>query len=132
MFSISRAAVVTLLCISVPAIAVADVGPVARSAREVLPDTVIPTHYDLLLSPDPEALTYRGKVSISIDVRAATKEVDVAVEPQRPGLAPELGEAFAIAGDRQLRIGELAYDESVRVEQQIQPLLGSQQRHAAQ
>jgi aminopeptidase N len=75
MFSISRAAAATLLCISVPAIAMADVGPASPSAREVLPDTVIPTHYDLLLSPDAEALTYRGKVSISIDVRAATPDV---------------------------------------------------------
>jgi aminopeptidase N len=76
MFSISRVAAATLLCISVPAIAVAGVvGPAAQSAREVLPDTVIPTHYDLLLSPDAEALTYRGKVSISIDVRAATTDV---------------------------------------------------------
>ena len=75
MFSTLRAAAVTLLCLSVSAIAVADVGPAAHSAREVLPDTVIPTHYDLLLSPDAEALTYRGKVAISIEVRAATPDV---------------------------------------------------------
>jgi aminopeptidase N len=75
MFSISRAAAATLLCLSVAAIAVAEVAPAAQSAREVLPDTVIPTHYDLLLSPDAEALTYRGKVAISIDVRAATTDV---------------------------------------------------------
>ena len=44
-------------------------------AREVLPDTVVPTHYDLALTPDATALTFRGKVAITLDVRAATADV---------------------------------------------------------
>jgi len=36
--------------------------------REVLPDTVVPTHYDLALSPDAEALTFSGTVAIKIPV----------------------------------------------------------------
>jgi hypothetical protein len=47
---------------------------VART-REVLPDTVVPTHYDLTLSPDMGALTFRGKVTIAITVRAASADV---------------------------------------------------------
>src|SRR5271156_3520036 len=63
MFSISRAAAMTSLCLSVSAIAMANIGPGAQPAREVLPDTVTPTHYDLLLTPDADALTFRGKVA---------------------------------------------------------------------
>ena len=48
---------------------------VADPVREVLPDTVVPTHYDLALSPDAEALTFSGKVAISLDVRAATSDL---------------------------------------------------------
>ena len=36
---------------------------------------MIPTHYELALSPDADALTFRGKVAITIDVRAATRDV---------------------------------------------------------
>jgi len=43
--------------------------------RQVLPDGVLPLHYDVLLSPDAEALTFRGAVGIDLDVRAATSEV---------------------------------------------------------
>jgi hypothetical protein len=32
--------------------------------REVLPDTVVPIHYDLALSPDADALIFQGKVAI--------------------------------------------------------------------
>ena len=46
-----------------------------QGAREVLPDTVVPTHYDLALIPDATALTFRGKVAITLDVRATTPDV---------------------------------------------------------
>ena len=46
-----------------------------QSAREVLPDAVVPTHYDLALAPDSRALTFRGKVTIAITVSAATADV---------------------------------------------------------
>ena len=62
-----RVSFLALLCFAT--VAVAD--PV----REVLPDTVVPTHYDLALSPDVEALTFSGKVAISLDARAATNDV---------------------------------------------------------
>ena len=52
-------------------------GPSAGKGRtrEVLPDTVVPTHYDLTLSPDASALTFRGQVTVAITVRAATADV---------------------------------------------------------
>ena len=49
---------------------------VAQNAqREVLPDTIVPTHYDLALAPDAAALAFGGKVAVTIDVRAATSDV---------------------------------------------------------
>ncbi len=43
--------------------------------REVLPGNIVPIHYDLTLSPDPDALVFRGKVLITIDVHTATQLV---------------------------------------------------------
>jgi aminopeptidase N len=45
------------------------------AARQVLPAEVIPSHYDLLISPDAESLTFRGKVAVKIDVRRPTRRV---------------------------------------------------------
>ncbi len=47
----------------------------APHAREVLPNTVVPVHYDLTLSPDLDALTFQGKVSITIQVAARTSRI---------------------------------------------------------
>jgi aminopeptidase N len=38
--------------------------------REVLPDGVVPLHYDLALVPNAESLSFRGKVAITVDVIA--------------------------------------------------------------
>jgi aminopeptidase N len=43
--------------------------------REVLPDTVTPSHYDLALSPNAQALTFRGTVAITVDVHASVREI---------------------------------------------------------
>jgi aminopeptidase N len=57
-------------------VAFADAGSAREHpAREVLPDTVVPTHYDLALAPDSRSLTFRGKVTIAITVNAATADV---------------------------------------------------------
>jgi aminopeptidase N len=65
---------VAFLCLSGTTLAAAA-GDGAPRAREVLPDTVVPTHYDLVLSPNAAALTFRGKVTIAIAVHAATADV---------------------------------------------------------
>src|ERR1700677_2904546 len=44
-------------------------------SREVLPDGVVPVHYDLTLAPDSETLTFRGKVAVTLDVRTVTARV---------------------------------------------------------
>ncbi len=40
-----------------------------------LPDTVKPKNYRLTLTPDLDALTYKGEVAIELDVRGATREI---------------------------------------------------------
>ena len=68
MIRVSHLAATGLLCFAA--------GAVAQNAqREVLPDTVVPTHYDLALATDAAALTFSGKVAVTIDVRAATSDV---------------------------------------------------------
>ena len=75
MVTLARAAALTLICMSGSVIAAVGEAPPAHAAREVLPETVIPTHYELLLSPDADALTFRGKLAITVDVHAATSDV---------------------------------------------------------
>jgi aminopeptidase N len=48
--------------------------------REVLPDTVTPIHYDLALSPDAAALTFRGKVAITVEVKSPTRDIALNAE----------------------------------------------------
>jgi aminopeptidase N len=57
------------------AMAAGGAAPDGPAARQVLPDAVVPIHYDLALSPDTKALTFRGTVQISVEVRAASPEV---------------------------------------------------------
>ena len=47
------------------------------NTRQVLPDNVIPVHYELSLSPDAEALTFHAKVAITIEVRAETATINL-------------------------------------------------------
>jgi aminopeptidase N len=74
MLRIAGFAFFALLCLSGAAFANVG-GDRDHPTREVLPDTVVPTHYDLALAPDARALTFRGKVTIAITVRAATADV---------------------------------------------------------
>ena len=72
MVSIHRMTTLALLGLSGTAWAAA---PGHNPKREVLPDSVVPIHYDLALSPDSEALTFKGQVAITVDVRAAGHSV---------------------------------------------------------
>lgn len=47
----------------------------ADPVREVLPNTVVPTHYDLTVFPNASELTFRGVVRIAIAVNAPTSDV---------------------------------------------------------
>lgn len=65
------AALALLCCCTLPAGVVRADEP----AREVLPDTVVPSHYSLELAPDAAALTFHGNVAIDITVRSATADI---------------------------------------------------------
>jgi aminopeptidase N len=49
----------------------------ADIARQVLPDSVVPLHYDLAFVPDEQALTFTGDAAITINVSNPTKEITV-------------------------------------------------------
>jgi aminopeptidase N len=66
---IQRSIALGTLCLMVAAHA-ATPSPAAHARREVLPDGVIPRHYELALVPDAAALTFTGKVAITVDVVA--------------------------------------------------------------
>src|SRR5258708_3375499 len=65
---------VSLLCLA-GGTAAAGPTPTHQAQREVLPEGVVPKHYELALAPDAEALTFSGTVSISSDVSAPTSSV---------------------------------------------------------
>ena len=64
-----------LLSVSGAAWAATPTAPTNHPQREVLPDRVVPVHYELSLTPDAEALTFTGKVAITIEVRTAGRSV---------------------------------------------------------
>ena len=68
---------VMLACCFIADFAVAAAPPDvhAHPLLEVLPDTVEPTHYDLTVSPDAEALIFHGRVAITVEVHALTPVV---------------------------------------------------------
>ncbi|KAI9502229.1 hypothetical protein GGI25_001519 [Coemansia spiralis] len=47
----------------------------ATEERELLPKNVTPIHYDLLLAPDLEALTYTGEVAVKVRINEATDKI---------------------------------------------------------
>ena len=49
----------------------------ATPDRVVLPEGVVPVHYDVAVTPDAGALTFTGSVSITLDVRQATKTIEL-------------------------------------------------------
>ncbi|CAN5340606.1 M1 family metallopeptidase [soil metagenome] len=49
--------------------------PSGSDARQVLPDAIVPTHYDLSIAPDADKLTFSGTVEITIEVNATGNEV---------------------------------------------------------
>ncbi|ODQ51782.1 hypothetical protein SAICODRAFT_59464 [Saitoella complicata NRRL Y-17804] len=47
--------------------------------REVLPDNIVPTHYDLHLIPDLEKFTFDGEVAVDLDVQEETTSITLNV-----------------------------------------------------
>jgi aminopeptidase N len=52
----------------------------ASATPQLLPDDVVPVHYNLSLAPDASALTWQGKVAIAVLVRRPTSDVVVNAE----------------------------------------------------
>jgi aminopeptidase N len=66
--SVQRASALGALCLI--GAAQAATPSTGHPRREVLPDSVVPLHYDLALVPDAGSLTFTGKVAITVDVIA--------------------------------------------------------------
>ncbi|HXI87071.1 MAG TPA: M1 family metallopeptidase, partial [Parvularculaceae bacterium] len=49
----------------------------AVADRVVLPTNVVPTHYDVWITPNAAELTFKGAVTIDIDVKQATKTIEL-------------------------------------------------------
>jgi aminopeptidase N len=58
-------------------IAFAKQPALAAPERVVLPDGVVPTHYDLSFVPDAAAMTFTGTVKIDIEVREQTSRIEL-------------------------------------------------------
>jgi aminopeptidase N len=72
--SAAVAAALAILCAQ-PAIAAPAAAPATAATTTQLPRGVVPTHYDVSLTPDAKAGAFAGKVTISIDVQAPTKTI---------------------------------------------------------
>jgi len=60
-----------LLCLSL----LSTSGLAAEEERQVLPEGVVPTHYDLTISPNADTLLFKGAVRIAVEVAAPTREI---------------------------------------------------------
>jgi aminopeptidase N len=47
----------------------------AAAQREILPSMVVPTHYDLTITPDPAKLVFKGIVQIEVNVAEPTESI---------------------------------------------------------
>jgi aminopeptidase N len=82
--------------------------------RQVLPGNVVPIHYDLTLSPDLDALTFQGKVLITVSVAARTSHVTLnAVGLTLDHATVDGGNHAAIAIDTKLGRQTLDFDTPV-------------------
>ena len=60
-----------LACICLPML---EVG-IAAPARVMLPDNVTPDHYRIDITPDADALTFKGTVQIDVTVHSAVDRI---------------------------------------------------------
>ncbi len=82
-----------------------------QAQRQTLPDGVVPQHYDLIVTPDPEALTFRGTVRIRVNVTAATSTVTLnASELQFDKVSMDGAPAAKVTLDKELGRAALAFD----------------------
>jgi len=107
---LAPASILIILLVHEPCLAAPDTGarktvagapagridPLARPGPSRLPGIAVPTAYDLRLKIDPRQPTFSGDVTISLDVKAATKTIHV------HALDITVASAFVEAGGRKL------------------------------
>jgi aminopeptidase N len=64
-----------LLCLSLASAVASGSGLTTAEERQVLPSVVVPTHYDLTITPNADALLFKGAVRIAVNVAAPTREI---------------------------------------------------------
>jgi aminopeptidase N len=88
-----------------PAIS-APAEPVVASARQVLPDTVVPSRYDMQITPDGAKMRFDGKVKIAISVKQATETITLN--------AADLTFSKVVLSGRETETPSLAFDPKVQ------------------
>jgi aminopeptidase N len=107
------APLVALFCLA-SATAAATPTTKAHPQRQVLPDGVVPVHYDLALAPNEAALSFAGKVAITLQVAAATptitlNAVGLAFDHARVDDGPDAEASF----DKALGRATLTFDKPI-------------------
>lgn len=103
-----------LIAVTLLSSAALAVLPAAAQEKEVLPAGIVPLHYDLLISPDARALTFTGKVAITIDVAAAASDITLngaGLDIDRAAI--EKGTAAKVSSDEKLGRLTLHFDKKV-------------------
>ncbi|KAJ1788654.1 hypothetical protein LPJ59_005499, partial [Coemansia sp. RSA 2399] len=90
----------------------------ATEERELLPTNVTPIHYDLLLAPDLDKLTYTGKVSIKLRINEATDKIvlhanELEIKDAHLASAAFEAEATSIAFEKDDETLHLAFAQQV-------------------
>ena len=110
----ARAALLTLaLALALPAAAQTASAP---SQRVVLPSDVTPDHYDLAITPDATALTFKGRVRIDLTVHQATRQIVLNAADLVIDHAALAGEAAApsVSYDDKVQTASFAFDHVLK------------------
>ena len=88
----------------------------AAEERQVLPSTIVPENYDLVLTPDSVALTFKGTVAITVEVKTATKDVVLNADGLTLDKADiDGGPSAAVSIDAKLGRETLHFDHAIPV-----------------
>src|SRR5881628_2494425 len=86
--------------VAVVALASMLAAPATAVERQVLPTTVVPSHYDVHIVPNGRELTFTGEVGIDVEVKAATDRIVLnAAELTLDGATLDAGTKLTIQPD---------------------------------
>jgi aminopeptidase N len=63
------------LCLALASAVASGSGSTTTEERQVLPSAVVPTHYELTITPNADTLLFKGAVRIAVNVAAPTREI---------------------------------------------------------